>query len=84
MQPNHSYIVSGILTDNHTVKLDRAVPLEQGKVRIVIEPLTQTERRSYANVMGEIRHRQKARSYQPPTREQVDAYLHTERESWDK
>lgn len=78
-----TYIVTGTLTDEHTVHLDEALPLGPTKVQLVVAPIPATPRRSYAEVMAEIRQRQQARGYQPPTREEVDAELQAERDSWE-
>lgn len=79
-----AYIVTGTLTDEHTLKLDEALPLAQTKVRVMVEPLAPTPKRPHSEVIAEIREQQKARGYQPPTREEVDASLQAERESWDE
>ena len=77
------YIVTGTLTDVHTVTLDEALPLKSAKVRLVVELLDSEPQRPYQEVMAEIRERQRIRGYQPATREEVDAYLQTERDSWE-
>jgi hypothetical protein len=74
--------VTGTLTDDHTVTLDEALPLTPMKVRLVVEPLRSVSQRPYLEVMADIRQRQWARGHQPPTREEVDAYLQAERDSW--
>jgi hypothetical protein len=78
----NAYIVTGRLTDARTVTLDEALPLESAKVRLVVEPLSPTLPRPYQEVMADIRQRQQARGHQPPLREEVDAYVQSERESW--
>lgn len=40
--------------------------------------------RSYRELMANIRARQQARGHKPPTREGVDAALHSERKSWEQ
>ena len=40
--------------------------------------------RSYWELMAAIRARQQVRGHKPPTREEVDAALHSERESWEQ
>ncbi|MFC1716771.1 hypothetical protein ACFL6S_24095 [Candidatus Poribacteria bacterium] len=77
------YIVTGTLTDVHTVTLDEALPLKPAKVRLVVELLDGGSQRPYQEVVAEIRERQRIRGYQPATREEVDAYLQTERDSWE-
>ena len=79
---SNAYIVTGTLTDAHTVRLDEALSLTQTKVRLVVEPLEPTSRPPYSEVLAAIRSRQQARGHTPPTCEEVDAYLRAERESW--
>lgn len=79
---SNTYIVTGTLTDDHTVTLDEALPLTPMKVRLVVEPLSVPVSRPYQKVMADIRTRQHARGHQAPTREEVDASLQAERESW--
>ena len=76
------FVVTGKLTDEHTVMLDEALPLSPTRVRLVLEPLSPESRRPYREVMADIRRRQKARGHLPPSREEVDGYLRAERESW--
>jgi hypothetical protein len=78
---NTTYIVTGTLTDDRTVTRDEALPLMPMKVRLVVEPLRPVSPRPYLEVMADIRQRQQARGHQPPTREEVDAYLQAERDS---
>lgn len=80
----NAYIVIGTLTDNRTVTLDEPLPLAPTKVRLVVEPLPPVSQRPYQEIIAEIRKRQRARGYQPPTREEVDSYLQAERESWEE
>lgn len=77
-----AYVVTGVLTGGDTVTLDEPLPLSPTKVRLVVEPLTPPGPASYLEVVAAIRERQKARGHQPPTREEIDAYLRAERDSW--
>ena len=77
-----SYIVTGVLTDKQTVKLDEPVPLSPMKVRVMVEPLRSRGQRPYIEVMAEIREGQHNRGHRPPTPDQVARYLRAERESW--
>ena len=77
------YTVTGKLTDDRTVALDKPLPLAQKK-RLVVEPLSSSAPRSYRGVMADIRARQQARGHKPPSREEVDAVLQAERESWEE
>jgi hypothetical protein len=78
------YVVTGRLTDEHTVALDEALPLTPTRVRVTVEPFSSASPRPYLEVLAEIRQRQRRRGHQPPNREEVDAYLRAERESWDE
>ena len=79
---HNAYTLTGTLTDARTVTLDEALPLKPMKVRLVVEPLD--SKPPYQEVIAEMRERQRARGHQPPTRESVDAYLQTERDSWEE
>ncbi len=76
------YILTGTLKDEQTVTLDEALPLKSGRVRLTLELLRPEPPKAYREVLAAIRQRQLARGHQPPTREEVDAYLKSERESW--
>jgi len=77
-----TFTVTGTLTDNQTVKLDEALPLTPMKVRVVVEPIRAVSAQRYREVIAQIRRRQRARGHQPPTREEIDSYLQSERNSW--
>lgn len=79
---NRAYIVTGSILDVHTVSLDEALPLTPMRVRLVVEPLSQASPRPYQDVIAEIREGQLRRGHKPSTREEVDIYLQTERDSW--
>jgi hypothetical protein len=78
-----AFIVTGSLVDERTVTLDEALPLSGGKVRVVVEMITPPEPADHARFMAELRERQRQRGHVPRTREEVDATLRAERESWD-
>ena len=77
----NSYVVTGTISDEHTVALDEPLPISEGRVRLVVEPITMPQR-SYMEVMETIRERQRLRGHAPPTKEEVDAYVQAERDSW--
>ena len=81
---NIIYTVTGKLTDDRTVALDESLPLAQMKVRLVVQPLTSSPHRPYREVLAEIRVRQQTRGYEAPSRDEVDASLQVERESWEE
>jgi hypothetical protein len=77
----NAYVVTGTMTDKQTIVLDEAIPVVSGRVRLIIEP-EPTAKLAYQDVMDSIRERQRLRGYKPPTREEIDAYLQAERDSW--
>jgi len=80
---HNSYIVTGRMTDAHTVTLDEDLPLPQERVRVVVELLPPPNQRPYSDVMKVIREQQVRRNHQPKSRDAVDEYLRQERASWD-
>lgn len=78
-----SYVLTGTF-EEQTVTLDEALPLKSGRVRLTLELLRPESRKPHQQVLADIRRRQRARGHQPRTREEVDAYLKSERESWDQ
>jgi hypothetical protein len=78
-----AYVVTGSLTDGQTLKLDEALPWVRGKVRVTIEVIPATSTEPLEEFMARLHQQQKERGHVPPTREEVDAYLKAERESWD-
>jgi hypothetical protein len=79
-----AYILTGTLNDDQTVTLDEALPLKPMKVRLSIEPLVPTNPRLHDEVIAELWTRQKARGHVPRTREEIDAALQVERDSWNE
>jgi len=57
---------------------------EHTKVRVIIELEMHKTQCSYQNIIAEIRKRQSTRGYKSPIRDDVDSYLQTERDSWEK
>jgi hypothetical protein len=78
-----AFLLTGSVVDGQTIKLDEALPITGGKVRVVVEVVEATTPSPYMEVMETIRADQRARGFFPPTREEVDAHLKAERESWD-
>ena len=76
-------IVTGTLVDDRTVALDKPVPLGPMKVRVAIEPLDDKHSRLYRpEVISKIYAAQAARGHRPPSREEVDRRIESERDSW--
>jgi hypothetical protein len=80
----NAYIVTGSVADERTLKLDEALPVKGGKVRVTVEVLETPPRLPYAEFMAWLHKRQEERGHTPPTREEVDAYLNAERDSWER
>jgi hypothetical protein len=76
-------IVTGTLVDDRTVALDQPLHLHPMKVRVAIEPLDEKPRRLYRpEVISKIHAAQTARGHRPPSREEVDRRIQSERNSW--
>jgi hypothetical protein len=76
-------IVTGRLVDDRTVALDKPVSLRPMKVRVAIEPLDDKQSRLYRpEVVSKIYAAQAARGHRPPSREEVDRRIQSERDSW--
>lgn len=78
-----AYILTGHLTDDRTLALDESLPIKSGRVRVVLEVIHDTPANDYARFMAELRERQQKRGHIARSREEVDAALRIERESWD-
>jgi len=79
----NAYVVTGTLTDAQTVRLDEPLPLPAGKVRVVIEAAPEAAKQPLQDYLAQLRQRQAARGHVPRSREEIDAQLRAERESWD-
>jgi hypothetical protein len=80
----NAYIVTGSVTDEQTLHLDEALPVKAARVRVVVEVLEAPPKLPYAEFIAWLRQRQDERGHVPLTREEVDAYLNAERDSWDR
>jgi hypothetical protein len=78
----NAYIVTGTVRDRQTITLDEALPADAIRVRLVIEVLPQKPKVSIEEFEKELRERQRQRGHVPRTREEIDAYLQAERDSW--
>lgn len=83
--PMHqAYVVTGSLSGGRVVELDEALPVNRGKVRVIVEVLeTPPPPMPHDEFMAQLREKQRERGHVPPTKEEVDTYLKAERESWD-
>ena len=55
---------------------------DDSKVKVTLEPLLGEPARPFAEVIGEIRRRQARRGFEARTRDEVDRFIISERESW--
>jgi hypothetical protein len=78
-----AYVLTGSVADERTLKLDEALPIKAGKVRVTVEVLPAEPRPTLGEVLDRIHLGQQARGFVPPTRAAIDAYLQAERDSWD-
>jgi hypothetical protein len=80
----HAYRVTGSLTDSHTIHLDEPIPVSSGKVCVIVEVADPAGKLSHDEFLAWLQKRHEARGHVPRPREEVDAFLRTERESWDE
>jgi hypothetical protein len=78
-----AHVVTGSLTDSLTVRLDEPIPASGGKVRVIVEVTEVARKMSHEEFLAWLRERQEARGHVPRSRDEVDAALKAERESWD-
>lgn len=79
-----SQIIKAIFEEGVLKPLEPLNIQEHAKVRIIIESEMSEPSRSYKSVIAEIHKRQLVRGYKSPTRKDVDSYLQTERNNWEK
>ena len=83
----HAYVLNGTLTDAQTVRLSEPLPVQAGdEVRLTVEVVrTARPRGNAANVLAvlaKIREEQRLSGHVPMTKEEIDAYIKGERDSW--
>lgn len=79
-----AFVVTGSLKDSRTVCLDEPIPLSGGKVRVIVEVAGAAAKMSHDDFLTWLQKRHEARGHVPRTRDEVDASLRAERESWDE
>ena len=78
------YTVTGTLSDKHIVILDEPVSLPAGRVRVTVEALpTAKSDGAFLTKLSAIRQDLRASGYRFRTKEEIDAQIQAERESWD-
>ena len=78
-----SYTTTATLSNKKTLVLDEPVPMAGSRVRVTIEQLPETH--SGVNLLerlSAIHQALQASGYRPRTREEIDAQIQAERDSW--
>jgi hypothetical protein len=76
--------VTGTLSDEQTVILDEPVPLPAGRVRVTVEALPASKSDgTFLSKLEAIRRDLRASGYRFRTKEEIDAQIQAERESWE-
>ena len=81
---SQSFQVTGELIDPQMVKLDQPIPAAPGKVRVTVELLSGEKGSNLNEFMERMWEQQRSRGHVPRTKEEIDAHLNTERDSWDR
>jgi hypothetical protein len=77
-------VVTGTLSDDQTVILDEPVPLPVGRVRVTVETLPAAESNgTFLTKLEAIRQALRASGHRFRTKEEIDAQIQAERESWE-
>ncbi len=85
MSTASEYVRTGTLTDAQTVKLSEPLPVTAGEVRVTLhiaEPTVNPPKDSLTEYLERLRVEQERRGHVPMTREEIDAYIKGERDSW--
>jgi len=78
---SEAYTGVGTLSDEKTVILDQPIHLSPGRVRVIVERITdERTEATWLNTLNEIRESLRESGYQPRTREEIDAQIRAERE----
>ena len=81
---SEAYTGVGTLSDKKTVVLDQPVNLPPGRVRVIVERLAdERPEDNWLDRLRAIRRSLSESGYHPRTREEIDACLCAERDSWD-
>jgi len=79
------YTHVGTLATPQTVILDYPVMLPLGRVRVVVEPLPAVPpEHTWLRTLAEIREALQKSGYQSRDKEEIDAQIQAERESWER
>lgn len=80
-----TYTTTATLSDKRTLLLDAPLPIPAGRVRIIVEQLPQAPSGSDFLVRLQAIHAHlEASGHQSPTRQEVEARIQIERETWEE
>jgi hypothetical protein len=79
------YTGVGTLSNEKTVILDEPLRLPPGRVRVIVEPLVgKTPGDDLIGILNAIRQSLRESGYRFRTKEEIDAQIRSERESWER
>jgi hypothetical protein len=79
-----AYVVTGQINQGRTIELDEGLPGIVGKVRLTVEPLQIPERGiGWVKSLDHIHLQLESSGHVPSTREEIEDYIRTERQTWD-
>ncbi|MBX3399635.1 MAG: hypothetical protein KF873_12905 [Gemmataceae bacterium] len=78
-----NYTATGTLVDGRTVTLDEPIPLESGRVKVIVESIPVEQFRTIEDFLEALQKRRDARGYVPRTREEIDRAMQEERDGWN-
>ena len=82
---SEAYTGIGTLSDEKTVVLDQPIQLPPGRVRVIVERLTEDgPKEDWLDKLHAIRRTLRESGYHPRTREAIDAQIRDEREGWGR
>jgi hypothetical protein len=80
----NTYVTTGLLKDGVTLLLDQPLPISEGRVRVTVQSVASgSAQQPLEEYLADLRARQAARGHVPRSREEIDAQVREERESWD-
>ena len=81
---SEAYMGVCTLSDGKTVILDQPIHLPPGRVRVIVEPLSDEQsENAWLDTLHAIRQSLRESGYRLRTREEIDEQIRSERESWE-
>jgi hypothetical protein len=78
------YVLTGQLESARSLALDEPLPLERGRVRVTVQPLGEKNSPDASSrVLSEIWEANARAGRVPPSKEEVDSFVDSERASWE-